>query len=109
MILVSEPQLQAIVERIVGCAHPRRIYLYGSHAYGRPHTDSDVDILVVVDTSSTPRHKQAAQVYASLRGLRMPVEIKLDTTEEFERRANWQSTVERQAVAKGRVLYDAGA
>ena len=27
---------------------PERIVLFGSHAYGRPHGDSDVDILVVM-------------------------------------------------------------
>ena len=28
--------------------HPAKIILFGSHAYGRPHDDSDVDILVVM-------------------------------------------------------------
>src|SRR3954469_24961573 len=28
--------------------HPDRIILFGSHAYGTPHADSDVDILVVM-------------------------------------------------------------
>jgi predicted nucleotidyltransferase len=27
---------------------PDRMILFGSHAYGRPHADSDVDILVVM-------------------------------------------------------------
>src|SRR6202158_6570341 len=28
--------------------HPDKIILFGSHAYGTPHEDSDVDILVVM-------------------------------------------------------------
>src|SRR5438445_7337292 len=28
--------------------HPEKIILFGSHAYGEPHADSDVDILVVM-------------------------------------------------------------
>src|SRR5688572_21972666 len=28
--------------------HPDKIILFGSYAYGRPHADSDVDILVVM-------------------------------------------------------------
>jgi predicted nucleotidyltransferase len=28
--------------------HPEKIILFGSHAYGRPHADSDVDVLVVM-------------------------------------------------------------
>jgi hypothetical protein len=30
--------------------HPEKIILFGSHAYGTPHEDSDVDILVVMPT-----------------------------------------------------------
>jgi uncharacterized protein len=33
-----------VVERF----RPDKIILFGSHAYGKPHADSDVDILVVV-------------------------------------------------------------
>src|SRR5882672_5993362 len=29
---------------------PEKIILFGSHAYGTPHADSDVDILVIVPT-----------------------------------------------------------
>ena len=28
--------------------HPEKIILFGSYAYGKPHADSDVDILVVM-------------------------------------------------------------
>src|SRR6266404_4437352 len=28
--------------------HPDKIILFGSHAYGTPHADSDVDILVIM-------------------------------------------------------------
>src|SRR5262245_13134496 len=30
--------------------HPDKIILFGSHAYGTPHDDSDVDILVIMPT-----------------------------------------------------------
>jgi len=28
--------------------HPDKVILFGSHAYGRPNADSDVDILVII-------------------------------------------------------------
>src|SRR3954465_5308736 len=40
--------------------HPDRIILFGSHAYGTPHADSDVDILVVMPTRNP--HNQAARI-----------------------------------------------
>jgi hypothetical protein len=47
--------------------------------------------------------------YRALRGLFMPAEIKAVTREEFEHRAEWQSSVERAARVEGRRLYDSAA
>ena len=43
---------------------PDQIILFGSHAYGRPHADSDVDILVVM-----PARNQLDQAFRFTRGL----------------------------------------
>ena len=98
--------LQDIVTRIVGALRPEVIYLYGSHAYGIPHRDSDVDLLIVVDASSLPSHRRSVAVYRALRGLAVPVEAKVVTRQEFEQRSRWLSSIERVAHDKGRVLYD---
>ncbi len=99
--------LSETVARIVAALDPLAIYLYGSHAYGRPHQDSDIDLLVVVNDSALPPHQRAVVAYRALRGLRVPVEIQVATREEFERRARWQSSVERVVQEKGQVLYAA--
>jgi predicted nucleotidyltransferase len=43
---------QAVIRRfareVAERFHPDKIILFGSHAYGRPHADSDVDILVIM-------------------------------------------------------------
>src|SRR5580693_6458876 len=39
---------------------PDKIILFGSHAYGTPHADSDVDILVIVPTRN--QLDQAAKI-----------------------------------------------
>jgi predicted nucleotidyltransferase len=40
--------------------HPDKIILFGSHAYGTPNEDSDVDLLVVMP--SRDRHNQAVRI-----------------------------------------------
>ncbi len=51
----------AIVARQVGERfQPDKIILFGSHAYGTPHADSDVDILVVMPARS--QHGQAVRI-----------------------------------------------
>ena len=104
---LSPSLLQEIVGRIVGAVHPEAIYLYGSHAYGKPHRDSDIDLLIVVAASSLPSHRRSVAVYHALRGLLVPVEAKVVTRQEFEQRSRWLSSIERVACDKGRVVYEA--
>lgn len=98
--------MQNATERIVRLSHPVRIYLYGSHAYGEPDDNSDIDILVVLKESSEPPYKRAAGIYTALRGLFAPFEVKVDTQKEFEKRSRWLSSIERVVAEKGRVLYE---
>lgn len=34
--------------------HPAHVFLFGSYAHGMARTDSDVDVLVVLDTDAVP-------------------------------------------------------
>lgn len=81
------------------------IYLYGSHAYGEPSDDSDVDLLIVVDAPPAEAAAMAARGYAALQGLKIPVELNVVSTESFQQRRHWMSSVERAAAEKGTCLY----
>lgn len=105
MRAIDQKLLDAAVRRIVDALQPAAIYLYGSHAYGQPHRDSDVDLFVVVNDSALPPHKRAVVAYRALRGLFLPAEIRVATRAEFERRAQWRSSIERVVRDKGKVLY----
>ena len=98
--------LEKAVQQLVAALHPERIYLYGSHAYGQPHKDSDIDLLIVVAESTLPTHKTAVEAYRALRGLFLPAEIKVVTQAEFDKRAQWLSSVERVVKEKGWMLYE---
>lgn len=39
-------------------------------------------------------------------GLRVPVEVKVVTEAEFERRSHWISSIERIVEEKGKLLYE---
>lgn len=97
--------LEETVQRIVAALNPVAIYLYGSHAYGQPHQDSDIDLFIVVNESALRPHQRATAAYRALRGLFLPVEIQVATRAEFEQRAQWQSSVERRVQEKGQILY----
>jgi predicted nucleotidyltransferase len=46
-------ELPEVVERLVSKLCPERIILFGSYAYGRPTPDSDVDLLVILETDAS--------------------------------------------------------
>lgn len=99
-------KLDEAIRRIAAAMQPEQIYLYGSHAYGQPSEDSDVDLLVILTDSVLPPHRRAVEAYRALRGLLLPAEVKVVTRQEFERRTLWFSTIERVVREKGKVLYD---
>ena len=106
MKTLAPQSLNEAIRRIVAEMQPEKIYLYGSHAYGQPHRDSDVDLLVVLTAAALPPHKRARAAYRALRGLFFPAEIKVITREELDRRRHWNSSIEKVAVEKGRLLYE---
>ena len=57
-----EPQVKTVitkmVERIVESFQPVKIILFGSHARGTAHTESDVDLMVVMPVIGSKREKQ---------------------------------------------------
>ena len=105
-----EPDLlNEIVQRLVNALHPEKIYLFGSHAYGQPNNDSDVDLLIVVNDSDMPPRKKAVEGYRALRGMLVPTEIVVVTQSTFEKRSHWISTIERVVAEKGKLLYESKA
>ncbi|MBI3242441.1 MAG: nucleotidyltransferase domain-containing protein [Chloroflexi bacterium] len=98
--------LAEVVRRISEAVAPEKIYLYGSHAYGTPHENSDVDLLVLVKDSDASYYKRTLPIYKALRGLLIPIEIKVVTQEEFQRRLKWVVSVEKAASLKGKVVYE---
>lgn len=102
---VSSDALAEVVNRIIQAVHPEQILLFGSQAWGQPDEDSDIDLLVVLGTSSEPGYRRAREVYRSLRGIRLPIEVVVRTRDEMVRAAGVPTSLERQAVDQGRLLY----
>lgn len=97
--------LDKITDRLVREFDPEKIILFGSHAWGTPNADSDVDILVIVRSADTSPARRAARAYRSLQGLGIPTEIIVSTSEEIERYRFVPASLTRKILEKGKVLY----
>jgi uncharacterized protein len=82
---------------------PDKIILFGSYAYGRPHADSDVDILVVM-----PCRNQLDQAFHIHTRIDPPFPV--DIIVRRPRTISWQlaegDSFLREIMSKGKVLYE---
>ena len=91
MKILNQETLDSVIRRLVNALAPVSVYLYGSHAYGQPRVDSDIDLLVVVpDQRGTP-YSCSVEACKALRGVGLPVEVKVVTSSKFAERGEWLS------------------
>ncbi len=64
--------------------NPISIYIFGSYAWGNPTKDSDIDVLVVVESSDKKPYKRAIDGIRALRGLGIAKDILVYTKDEFQ-------------------------
>lgn len=98
------PAVGRLVDRIVRGFRPERIVLFGSHAAGTADAGSDVDLLVVMDTSATLL-KQATAIYQSL-DHDVPVDILVRTPDQVIVR-NPRDLILRTILEEGITVYEA--
>jgi uncharacterized protein len=82
---------------------PDKIILFGSHAYGTPHTDSDVDILVIVPTRN--QLDQAVKISLAI-DPPFPLDVIVRTPHAMRWRLAEGDSFLREVMSKGKVLYE---
>jgi predicted nucleotidyltransferase len=97
--------VKAMVARIVAEFHPRRVYLFGSHAWGTPSPDSDIDLMVVMDGLPESPTRMARRAYHALGPRTVPVDILFRGLESFTVRAAHPSTLEHQIDQDGILIH----
>jgi predicted nucleotidyltransferase len=102
---VTTELLQNIVQRIVAGVRPQKIILFGSYAHGTPSPDSDLDILVIMNT----QERHAERVLAVSRLLRprpFPMDILVRTPDEIAAALEQRDSFIQEILSQGKVLYD---
>ena len=89
--------------RVAERFHPERIILFGSYAYGQPHTDSDVDILVVMPARN--EIDQSVRIDLACESC-FPLDIIVRTPENMRWRLEEGDSFLREIVSRGKVLYE---
>lgn len=99
-------QIQQFVDELVAKFKPRKVVLFGSHAYGQPNEHSDVDILVIRDECSHPV-KESVRMRMALPPTRFPLDLIVRSSDVVEHRLNRGDTFLSEILTRGRVMHEA--
>ena len=104
--MVEMKEIRDLTSQIAREFSPDRIILLGSHAYGQPGNDSDVDILVVLPFEGKPVRK-AIEIRNRVNA-QVPLDLIVRTPEQVADRLAQNDWFMRDVVEQGRTLYEAG-
>ncbi len=98
--------IEQIVHRLIESYQPERIILFGSLVYGEPDEDSDIDLLVIKETTATPleRRVQVRQLVSDPKR-RIPFSPLVLTPDELAQRLAVKDPFYQEILHRGKVFY----
>jgi len=96
--------LRRAIRRIVRHVNPDRIILFGSYAYGRPHSGSDLDLLII---ARSRRHPFDREVDELLSDRPVAMDFLVRTPKEIDACRRGGQPFWKEILEEGRTLYAA--
>ena len=101
---IPQAAIDDVVAQIIERYQPQKVILFGSYAYGHPRPESDVDLLVVLDTP-LKEAEQAAQICQEI-DYHFGLDLIVRTPNVLARRLALGDPFLTEIVNNGRVLYE---
>ena len=97
--------LETAVERLKAEFQPEEIYLFGSHAWGTPTDDSDVDLMVILPQSDERPIRRDQRAQHCLGRLPFSIDVLVRTRSEVNRVREVRGSLTREVFQNGRKIY----
>jgi predicted nucleotidyltransferase len=95
--------IRRFARRVAERFEPDKIILFGSYAYGTPHADSDVDLLVIMPARN--ELDQAVKIRLQV-DYNFPLHLLVRTPKNLSWRLAEGDSFLKEVVARGKVLYE---
>jgi predicted nucleotidyltransferase len=102
---ITPKKIRQAAQKIAEAVHPDKIILFGSFAYGKPTPDSDVDLLVIMESNQSV-HTRMVRLSKVLSPRPFPADIITRTPAELRERLEIGDCFFKEIVTKGTVLYE---
>ena len=105
MKIIPQGLLETVVERLKAEFQPEEIYLFGSHAWGTPTEDSDVDLMVILPQSDERPIRRDQRAQHCLGRLPLSVDVLVRTRREVDRVRDIRGSLTHAVFQNGRKIY----
>ena len=102
---IPQKAIDQVVKQIVEKFKPQKIILFGSYARGDFHRESDVDMLVVMETP-LKEVQQSLEIYRHL-NVMFGLDLIVYTPKHLKERFDTSDWFVRDILKEGKVLYEA--
>ena len=102
---ISE-QIEILKNTLIRKLAVKQIFIFGSHAYGKPDKESDIDLCVLTDLNNKRKIDIIREIRRELiRMISNPLDILVYSEEEFKERAALKNTLEHKILMSGIRVY----
>jgi uncharacterized protein len=103
---VTREKVDAVVQRLIAVAHPRKIFLFGSYVRGQVHRDSDLDVLVVTDDRVENPRAESVRLRDAVDDIDMPMDILVVPESQFNALRDTPGLIYREICEQGKLAYE---
>ena len=103
-MMLSTRDIEKLRDRIVQALRPEKIFLFGSYATKRETSDSDIDLMVIMESDLAP-HKRNIALKRLFPCRNFSLDAFVYTPQEYARYKDIPGTIIYNATNYGKLLY----
>jgi uncharacterized protein len=97
--------IHKVAQSIANQFRPDQIILFGSYAYGKPTPESDVDLLIVMETTLREK-QQRLEISRAISPRSFPLDVVVRTPQQLHDRISMGDAFLAEIVSRGKRLYE---
>ncbi len=98
-------KIEEVKKKLVNEFNPKKIYIFGSYAWGNPNEDSDLDIMVITEQCNNKILDMRRGIKA-LRGTGISKDLIVESELEFLENSRDLYKIENEIYNRGYLIYD---
>lgn len=102
--MTNQKEIEKVAEQIVRNYKPEKVILFGSFAWGKPKSHSDIDLLIIKKTKKR-KVERIKEILMKTKS-NFPLEPLVYTPKELQARLDLRDFFFQNIVKRGRILYE---